>query len=200
MLIINTIFRSGMKITQVPISWFRAVSGFLANFAPGTGVRIRIPASPDMNNPVLISIDEAYIKGLLNGVVTEDELNRRLRDYGNDDAAGGCALTPAEDPTNVDTSKTNDGGVEGIEDTTRAAVSGESLAQAAAAVTAEQGGTWTAGGDDGLVAYEIARIKPFMVSTAKYGKVFLRKKVYNHNGQLASQGPEIDQNILIRLY
>ncbi len=175
------LFSSGLKLFQIPSSWFRSVSAFLNSIHGENGVKVEKPTSPSADNPVTLSIDEDWL---------DEKLDHSLDEK----------LIPEADATNVDTSKTNDGGKAGIEDTTRAAVSGESLAQAAAAVTAEQGGTWTAGGADGCIGYEIARIKPFMVSTAKYGKVFLRKRIYNHNGQLVSQGPEIDQNIIIRLY
>lgn len=212
MLILKTVFRSGMKITQVPIAWFRAVSGFLSNIAAGTGIKIRIPATPDGNNPVHISIDESYLDGRLRRLVTEDMLNDRLRDYGNDNGAGGgTSAFPAPEPdsTNVDNTQTGDGGVAGIATATNTTAyhSGDTTPAQTAARIAAQGtgvGSWTAGGTNGLVQYEISRIVPFTMGTGanptKYAKIFARLVTRNHSGLVVSTGDEVDQNLIIRLY
>ena len=54
-------FPDGMKITQIPISWFRAVSAFLNNLAAGTGIRIDKPSTPSTETPTVISVNDEYV-------------------------------------------------------------------------------------------------------------------------------------------
>lgn len=55
---------SGMRIFQIPLSWFRKVSGFLNNFIQGEGIEIEKPDNPGLDTPVRIKLSEDALEKL----------------------------------------------------------------------------------------------------------------------------------------
>lgn len=54
-------FPTGMKIFQIPLSWFRKVTAWLNNFCGGTGIDVTHPTDPSDVSPVMVSIDEEWL-------------------------------------------------------------------------------------------------------------------------------------------
>ena len=55
-------FPTGMKIFQIPLSWFRRVTAWLNNFCGGTGINVTHPSDPSDVSPVMVSIDREWLK------------------------------------------------------------------------------------------------------------------------------------------
>lgn len=170
-------FRSGMKIFQIPIRWFRKVTAFLTHLTGGDGIDIHAPPSPDGTAPVQISVDQDWLKDRIREIVPPD--------------------TVTDTPVSI--VQTDSNNREGIASATAAAVSGDTISTAAARITASSNGTWSAGDGRKLVRYEIAHIKPFLVGSTKYAKIFIRENTYAPSGRVLSQGGEIDQGLIIQL-
>ena len=57
---LNSDFKAGAPISQVPISWFRAVADFINGFALGvTPIKLNIPSSVSAMSPIQISFEPA---------------------------------------------------------------------------------------------------------------------------------------------
>jgi len=168
------IFTGGFKLCGLPLKWFRSVSAFLNSLCGENGVKVKKPTSPTVENPVVLSIDEEWLDQYL-------------------------AEKDIETSAPVSTVETDENGVEGIARATAAYVTGDGIAQAAGRVDPKSSGTWAAGTGKALTRYEVSSIAPFYVATTRYAKVFVRKNTYSPSGGLVSQGPEVDQGIVVML-
>ena len=107
-------FPAGMKFFQIPLSWFRAVSAWINNFSAGTGIRFTAPSAPSGNNPVVVSIDEDYLRSKVAELAP---------------ASSGAAGASDAATQHVDMSSTSTEDVEGILDADIAFVSGSTMGQ-----------------------------------------------------------------------
>lgn len=55
-------FPTGMKIFQIPLSWFRRVTAWINNFCGGPGITVTHPTDPSDVSPVMVSIDREWLK------------------------------------------------------------------------------------------------------------------------------------------
>lgn len=70
-------FPTGMKIFQIPLSWFRKVTAWLNNFCGGTGILVTHPTDPSDVSPVMVSIDREWLKDeIKNNTIDSDHLGK----------------------------------------------------------------------------------------------------------------------------
>ena len=55
-------FPTGMRVFQIPLVWFRKVTAWINNFAPGPGINMTRPLSPSDVAPVEIAVDEEWLE------------------------------------------------------------------------------------------------------------------------------------------
>lgn len=95
-------FPDGMKITQIPLSWFRAVSAFLNNLASGTGIKIDKPSSPSPESPTVFSVNDDYVAAAVRKYAP------RLEVLGADEAEEGESEEPEGNPVAPSLTATDD--------------------------------------------------------------------------------------------
>lgn len=159
-------FPKGMKIVSIPLSWFRAVAGFINSLCPGTGIKMTNPGTPSAETPVAISIDETYLK------------NKILQWAPSAQFVGpGGNYVPILDAESTSTP------------------AGGAISSQRSDVTPDSG-TWTAMGSDGLVIRVFTRIArfseaiPSQSSNTHLALAFWREMAFNPNGTLKSVSAE----------
>lgn len=74
-MILREKFPKGMKVFQIPLSWFRRVTAWINNFGAGKGVKVFRPEEPSPAAPVLVSIDEEWLDAKIrNSTLNPDNL------------------------------------------------------------------------------------------------------------------------------
>lgn len=86
-------FPTGMRIFQIPLSWFRRVTAWLNNFCGGTGIDVSHPSDPSDVSPVMVSIDREWLRDeIKNNTIDPDHLGAGTgADATATDAASGTA-------------------------------------------------------------------------------------------------------------
>jgi len=180
-------FPSGMKIFQIPLSWFRSVSAWLNNFSAGTGIKVSVPSAPSGNNPVTVSIDEKYLRAK----IAEFSPSPKAPSYTAGDgisiagstisvSEGAAAQTTSLEYTNTTEGYTSGDG-KGIVD-----------AQGADVQLTLDPTEWDEADDKGFELYAFTRGRPHTGWIGgTYTQLFYRKLTFSPLGRLIRVGPEV---------